>query len=198
MIFGHCHPAGQYSIHIEFNPVYAQILEKIKSDSIDLELVEPTNKEQQYIQKVRESGLSVSFRDGVSWVKVLRRRAEIPSVVSSLTQISKDQISFHKLISDVNIADEQSRNESIQEVNEATLPEFFEPERQLLLLELKGNPGKEREDLLQKYPQLQGMVEELNDGKKPFLSNKERSLERAKLRRQSAEQKNPVVPSKPN
>ncbi len=151
----------------------ALMIPKIKSNVIDLELIEPTDKEKQYIEKTRVLGNtmgSVINKVGVNWAKLLRNVTIFPeNDISEFTQISKDQLSFHKLISDVNIVDEKSRNKSIKDVNSASLPEFFESERQLLLLELKGNPEKERLELLKKYPQLRGIVEKLDSGNKLFL-----------------------------
>ncbi len=193
-------PGGQYSLSVGLDLREQQISIRggLKSNLINIELIEPTEQEKQFIQKIRESG-NVRLREGVNWVQVIERRIDIPGDgISSLTQVSKDQISFHKLLSEVNIADEQARSKSIKDVNDATLPKFFEPERQLLLLELKGNPATEREKLLQKYPQMQGMVEKLDAGGNPFLASKERSLERARLARQTATQNDPNKPTEPN
>jgi hypothetical protein len=101
---------------------------------------------------------------------VLLRGAVIPHEgLSSLTQVSKDQISFHKLLSEVYLAGEQSKSKSIKDANDAQLPNFFEPERQLLLFELKGKPADERESLLKQYPQLKGSIEKLEAGQNVFL-----------------------------
>jgi hypothetical protein len=185
-------PAGKYSMHVEFLKVpageyninNAPNTDKVNSDSIDIELVEPNEQEKQFIQKIQDSAsdlLIAKDRIGVSWIKFLQDGMQISNDdMSKLTHVSKKQLSFHKLISDVNIVDEHIRNESIEKVNRASLPEFLEPERQLLLLELKGNPEKERDDLLQKYPQLHGMVEKLDSGNNTFLKYKKSAILRDK------------------
>lgn len=166
-------PAGKYSMFIEFlgvpagerNIDNAPYTDKLNTNSIDIEIIEPTEQEKQFIKNIHDSNAHVSLRDGVSWVEVLRQEAIIPNEgMTSLTQVSKDQISFHKLISDVNLSDENSRNKSIKDVNDAILPNIFEPERQLLLLELKENPLEEHKRLLQKYPQMTGLIERLDLG----------------------------------
>jgi hypothetical protein len=190
-------PAGKYNLFIELDSAYPlpidieamkevqnqnirgfgggistkQYIKKItKSNSIDIELIEPIDKEKQFIEKTRKLGNtigSVVNKVGVNWARWLCTVTIFPeNDISAMTQISKDQISFHKLLSEVNIDSEKARSKSIKDVNDAKLPKFFEPERQLLLFQLKGNPADERENLIQKYPQLQGNVERLKPGDK--------------------------------
>lgn len=155
-------PAGKYSIYMQFNS------ENLKSGTCEIELIEPTEKEKEFIKKIQDSG-KVNHKDGVDWTKVLKSKINIPNGdLSFLGQVSRDQISFHKLILDVNIADEKSRSKSIESVNSTTLPKYFEPDRQLLLLEVKGNPAKERENFLKQYPELKWKVDELDSGKDIF------------------------------
>jgi hypothetical protein len=202
-------PAGKYSIYIEMfseDPEQrvawragGQMVRQ-KSNTIDIELVEPTEQERQYIQKVRESVVNKigRFREGVSWSRILQFRQTIPNEgLAYLSNISKEQISFHKLLADVNIADENLRNKSIKDVNDAKLPKFFEPERQLLLLELKGNPAKERANLIQKYPQMEGMVNRIDSEKKPLLYYKEFEVKYLKGQNKSNEPTKPAEPNKP-
>lgn len=166
-------PAGKYSVYIEFYQSQLFHMDQIKSDSINIELIEPTDKEKQFIEKTRELGnISgyVNNKVGVNWSKLIKSITVISDDdISELTQISKDQISFHKLISDVNIVDEKSRKNSLKDVNDASVPEFFEPEKQLLLLELKGSPAAECEEFLKEYPELKWKVERDNSSKKKFL-----------------------------
>lgn len=205
-------PAGKYRIYMTFNPknlkLYSayrifdpesqQILENLKSNSVDIELSEPTPQEKQFFQKVQEMG-RINHKNGVDWFKVLSNMINIPSNdISLLEKVSRDQLSFHKLISDVNIADEKLRNKSIADVNNAILPEYFEPERQLLLLELKGNPEKDRLELLKKYPQLRGMAEKLNSGNAIFLGFKEMALQMKKNKELSAIIQNIDSQNQPN
>jgi hypothetical protein len=146
------------------------IRKTLKSNNIDLEILEPTEKEKQFTEEIRKTGgrFSIPSRIGVNWTTILTRNIKILKDLSSLTRISREQISFHKLISDVNIADEKSIAKSIDEVQKVSLPDFFEPERQLLLLELKGNSAKERDNFLKKYPELKWRVEQLDSGKSTF------------------------------
>jgi hypothetical protein len=180
-------PAGKYSMFVKF------YRENVQSTPIDIELIEPTEQEKQFIQKIREFGEGrLKYRGSVSWSASLDYSNVIPGdVIDSLTQVAKDQISFHKLLSDVDITGEKTKNKSIKDVNDAKLPKFFEPEKQLLLLELKGNPTKERENLLKKYPQMQEMVNELDAGGNPFLSSKEFAVKYLKR------QNKPNEPNKP-
>jgi hypothetical protein len=203
-------PAGKYSIYIELPLEKSQrsslgkrrVLSTViqKSDTIDIELVEPTEQEKQYIQKACESIDRVGWsRWGLNWSMILQFRKKIPSDgLASLSDISKAQISFHKLLADVNISDEKTRNKSIKDVNDAKLPKFFEPERQLLLLELKGNPAKERANLIQKYPQMEGMVNRIDSEKQPLLYYKELELEYSKNSQKKIDPNKPAEPNKPN
>jgi hypothetical protein len=202
-------PAGKYSIYIELASEEQPeewwavgYMVKQKSNTIDIELVEPTEQEKQYIKKVRDSVDLGNFKDGVSWSRILQFRKKIPTEgLASLSDISKEQISFHKLLADVNISDEKTHNKSIKDVNDAKLPKFFEPERQLLLLELKDNPAKEQANLIQKYPQMEGMVNRIDSEKKPFLYYKELELQwNIKVIRPNKpnEPNKPAEPNKPN
>lgn len=158
----------------DYIPVFEPTM---SSNTIALELIEPSEQETQFIKKMRKNSGEV-YRDGVNWSAFLRRNIQIPGDnMSTLTDVSREQISFHKLISEVNIADEQSLVKSIDEVKNATLPGFFEPERQLLLLELKGNPAKERDNFLKKYPELKWRVEQLDSGKSIFSIGAQTSYE---------------------
>jgi hypothetical protein len=190
-------PSGQYSMFVEF------YRENIKSTPIDIELIEPTEQERHFIQKTRELEKGqVKLKGGVSWSKVLSYRTMIPNDgFSSLTKVSKDQISFHKLLADVEISDEKAKIKAITDVNDAKLPKFFEPERQLLLFELKGNPAEERDNLIKKYPQLQLMVEKLKPGDKVLLGHHNKTVikddpnkpaEPPKLNRQNRTNRNDI------
>jgi|WetSurMetagenome_2_1015567.scaffolds.fasta_scaffold81712_1 hypothetical protein len=209
-------PSGKYSLSIELesedvNAIREQmaalrargvgfgaVIEKpkIKSNSIDLELIEPTEQEKKFIQKIQdlEKNLGeVNSKIKVSWVTVLRSSGIgiSDNDISTLTQVSKDQISFHKLLADVNVSDEKARNKSIKDVNNAKLPKFFEPEQQLLLFELKDNPAGERENIIKKYPDLKGNMEKLKPGDKVLL--------RFHLQTDGTREPNkPAEPNKPN
>lgn len=210
-------PTGKYNLFIEFDSAYPlpiegetmkevqnqnirgfgggistkQYIKKItKSNSIAFELIEPTDKEKQCIEKTRVLGNtlgSVINKVGVNWAKLLCTVTIFPEDdISALTQISKDQISLHKLISDVNIIDTISRNKSIKDVNDAKLPKIFEPERQLLLLELKGNPSIERNRIIKEYPNYKWNIESGLDGKR-FL--------RYKMTQKTSTQRKPNSPN---
>ena len=79
--------------------------------------------------------------------------------ISTLSEVSKEQISFHKLLSNIDISDNESRVKSLKIINDTTLPKLFEPERQLLLFDLKGKPADEREILLKRYPNYKWNIE---------------------------------------
>ena len=173
-------PPGKYNVFMEFNfssrysPRYTPdnidisqdylsnmiaVQKPVKSNTIELELIEPTEQEKKFIQKIRENRM-VGSKAGVNWTQIFLRRIVISDVeMLTLTQISKEQISFHQLLSKVDITEEQSRSRSIKDVNNASLPKFFEPEQKLLLVELKGNKAEDRELLFQEFPQLRGMTE---------------------------------------
>ena len=136
-------PAGQYSIYIEFNKknlqLYSsyrvfdsnnqQILEILKSNSIDVELIDPTDQEKQFIKTIQGLG-RVNHKVGINWIMVLNKEISIPNDKMSLvTGYAREQIALDKLISDVNIATQEARNKSINDVTIAKLPTFFEPER---------------------------------------------------------------------
>jgi hypothetical protein len=167
---------------------------KMKSNPIDIELIEPSDNEKQFIEIIRKFRIG-RVKGGVSWVEVLRSGIVIPNdEISNLTQTSKDQLSFHKLISDVNIVDEKLRKKSIEEVNSASLPEFFESERQLLLLELKGNHAAERQNFLKNHSDLKWYVDKFDSGNAIFLGYKEMALRKKKLK----EQEQLLLPQEPN
>ena len=132
---------------LDFSKFYTK-----KSNAVDLELIEPTRQERRYLQNIQMLG-KVTYGDDVSWVEVLRKRIVIPQEGNSyLTQVSREQVSFHQLLSNVDVTDAQSKAMSIPDVNSASLPEYFEPERQLILFELRGKPDDERDWLLKNYP----------------------------------------------
>lgn len=137
----------------------------MKSNSIDIELIEPTEKEKQFIEKVLKLS-DISFKDGINWTRILRRRIVITEKsISGLSQVSKKQISLHKLLSRVDITDDRSKAISLKNIRDATLPEFFEPERILLLLELLDNPDEIRKQLFKEYPNYKWNIESGNGGK---------------------------------
>lgn len=196
-------PAGKYRMFIEFLNVpagernfdNAPYTDKVNSNSIEIEFVEPNEQEKQFIQKIQDSASDLWIakdKAAISWVKFLQDDMKIPNgEMSKLTQVVKDQLSLHKMILDVNLADEESIKKSIQDVNEASIPTFLEPEKQLLLLELKGNQAQDRERLLEKYPELRGMLEKFGSNYKPFTGYKEIRKQMIQYNGRSTEPKEP-------
>jgi hypothetical protein len=148
----------------------------LKSNIIDIELIEPTKKENDFLRKVIKSCSKyyLSSKEKTDWSEFLQKNINITDEdMQTLSKVSEDQISLHKLISDVNIADEKSRSKSIIDVNNAKLPRFFEPERQLLLLALKGESPEERKYFLIKYPELLLHIDRFDSNEIHFLVGKE-------------------------
>jgi hypothetical protein len=134
----------------------------LKSNSIDMELLEPNEREIQFIRKMKKYSLEI-LKDYVNWTRILYYTDIISNDdMSTLSDVSREQISYYKLITDVNISDKKARDKSIKDVNDAKIPKFFEPEKQLLLLELKGNPAAEKEKVLKQYPDLKWRADELS------------------------------------
>lgn len=164
-------PPGEYKVSILFP------FSKETSNTIEIELIQPTEDELKFLGKVQKLGV-VTIRSFVNWNKASRDRLVIPDdYILPLSVEAKNQLGFHLLLSKVlraeNSLTEKERGIQVQD--------YLSLEKECLLLECDdffGNSqgvAEKKKLFLEEHPELKWRLDRrasdfLRFSKKKFLS----------------------------
>ena len=133
-------PPGKYKVSVRF-PSSGQ-----ESNSVDLEMVAPTDKEKEFLAQVVKLGRTVRCGSGVHWCRIFEQRVRIPKdSMDELTETAKRQLAFHVLLSDALLSDAKTEALPTAQMKDAAVPEYLEPEKRFLLFELNTVSGRSKD-----------------------------------------------------
>lgn len=128
-------PAGKYTMSIECSS------DSIRSNSVIVELLEPTEEERHILDDIRERGTLLSRGMGVNWSKALRENTDLSIDTKKLRKDTLFQLQFHLFLSSI-VTDKMTLPLGDKEI---PVPEYLKSEKEFLFLELEslrdGNEG---------------------------------------------------------
>lgn len=170
-------PPGEYGLSVSFPG------KTVQSNSIQIRIVPPGEKEQQFLTDILRQG---TFNRGknVNWSKVLRNHPNLsPDKLDLLSPTTKEQVAFHMLLSELTSKKTLGATDE-DAVKTTPLPKFLEPEKECLLYEVGVATGKRDEaksnELTSKYPDLQWRLQEIKANGKTFLLSKKTPTDKSK------------------
>ncbi len=155
-------PPGKYEIKVRFPQ------SGITSNSIPMHILAPSDEEKKFLQKMAGlSGHNFKLGTGVNWCSFLRSGLEFPvDDLNKSSEVAQRQLQFHILLSSVIAPESPAKNINIEPLKSIAVPEYLEPEKKFLFIEMEKVSGKdvaEKADaLLQKNPGLKWRLEMIN------------------------------------
>jgi hypothetical protein len=156
-------PPGKYDLSIEFR------LSGVNSNSIPLEILGPSDDERQFLERTGKLVANDYLKNGsgVSWARFLRVGLEISTDDwNKLSEVAQRQCQFHALLSKVLAPESEVKDIRIEPLRSISVPEYLEPEKEFLFLEMQMASGKDVTEhantLLQRNPGLRWRVEALS------------------------------------
>ncbi len=128
---------GEYSVSVEF-PSAGE-----KSNSIEVEIREPLKEDKEFLKKILSVGMIRMGDYGVNWSRFLKNAMRIPaSELNGISKTAQRQIKFHLLLSDVLSSESMLRDIPTETLEMISVPDYLEPEKKSLLLEIDILSGK--------------------------------------------------------
>jgi hypothetical protein len=156
-------PPGKYDLSIQFR------LSGVKSNSIPVEILSPSDDEEQFLERIGKLVANDFLKNGsgVSWSRFLRVGQEISTDDwNKLSELAQRQCQFHALLSKVLAPESPVKDIRIEPLRSMPVPEYLEPEKEFLFIEMEKAPGKDIAEkasaLLQKAPGLRWRLDEIN------------------------------------
>lgn len=156
-------PPGKYDLSIQFR------LSGVNSNSIPVEILGPSHDEEQFLERTGKLVANDFLKNGsgVSWGRFLQVGLEISADDwNKLSKVAQMQCQFHALLSKVLASESPVKDIKIEPLRSIPVPEYLEPEKEFLFIEMEKASGKDVAEkasaLLQKNRGLRWRLEEVN------------------------------------
>jgi hypothetical protein len=162
-------PPGKYAVRIRFSS-----LDRV-SNSLDIEFIEPSKNENDFLQKAVTVGTELRRGKGINWSMFLIERIKMPKEgFEKLSDIAKSQLQFHTLLSKILSANLLLQEDELKDIETLPVPDYLEPEKQFLILEISMKLGKpdieeKKKSFIEKYPNLKWRFNDIKDHGYSFL-----------------------------